>query len=155
MKKGISILLLLILLVSLLAVIGCGGTKEATNSGTVPSESATQPLPPAPTPPQQPQGIPWDQAPSHIGETTTVYGPIVGTRWASSSKGQPTFLDIGNAYPNPNRFTVLIWVENRGNFPSPPESYYSGKTISVTGLITEYQGVPQMEVASPSQIQSQ
>ena len=34
-----------------------------------------------------------------------------------------------------------------------PESYYNGKKIAVTGLITSYEGVSQIEVTTPSQIQ--
>lgn len=101
----------------------------------------------------QPSGIPWNEAKYHIGERTTVYGPVASTYYATGSKGKPTFINIGNAYPNRNRFTVLIWDRNRGNFPFAPENYYSGKTISVTGLITEYEGVPEIEVTSPGQIE--
>jgi len=75
--------------------------------------------------------------------------------WASGSKGKPTFLNIGKPYPDPNRFTVVIWIQNRGKFPQPPDDYYLGKTICVTGLIDEYKGIPQIEVKDPSQIQEQ
>ena len=104
------------------------------------------------TPPVQTDAIPWHEARNHIGERTTVYGPVVDTFYASGSSGRPTFLNIGNAYPNTNRFTVVIWGQNRGNFSQMPEVYYRGKTIYVTGLITSYGGVPQIEVRSPDQI---
>jgi uncharacterized repeat protein (TIGR02543 family) len=92
------------------------------------------------------------EAKNHIGERTTVYGVVVDTSYASGSSGQPTFLNLCYAYPSPNRFTVVIWGENRGNFSQPPEDYYDGKTIYVTGLIVSYQGVPEIEVSSPDQI---
>jgi hypothetical protein len=50
---------------------------------------------------------------------------------------------------------VVIWGENRGNFSQPPEVYYLNKTIYVTGLIDSYEGVAQIEVTSPAQIQEQ
>ena len=96
--------------------------------------------------------ISWDQAKDHIGERTTVYGPVVDTYYASGSSGRPTFLNIGNSYPNPNRFTVVIWGANRGKFAQPPEDYFLGKTICVTGLVVTHDGVPQIEVTSPDQI---
>jgi hypothetical protein len=99
--------------------------------------------------------INWDEAKNHIGERTTVYGTVVDTRWASGSSGKPTFLNMGNPYPDPDRFTVVIWGDNRGKFSQPPEDYYDGKTIYVTGLIEEYNGVPEIEVTSPSQIHEQ
>jgi hypothetical protein len=99
--------------------------------------------------------ITWDEAKYHYGERTTVCGPVVSTKWASGSKGQPTFLNIGKPYPDPDRFTVVIWVDYRANFPSPPEVYYKDKTICVTGLIIEYSGSPEIEVQDPFQIQEQ
>ena len=99
-----------------------------------------------------PDAISWDEAKNHIGERTTVYGPVVDTHYASESSGEPTFLNMGNPYPDPNRFTVVIWGENRGKFSQPPEDYYVGKTIYVSGLIDPYEGVPQIEVTSPDQI---
>jgi DNA/RNA endonuclease YhcR with UshA esterase domain len=98
--------------------------------------------------------ISWSDASAHIGEMTLVEGPVVGTTFASSSNGQPTFLNIGKDYPDPGRFTVVIWGENRASFSTPPEDAYSGKTICVTGEIDTYKGVPQVAVSSPSQIES-
>lgn len=95
----------------------------------------------------------WAEAKYYVGERATVCGPVVDTHWAASSMGQPTFLNVGETYPSLNRFTVVIWIENRDNFPTAPESYYLGKNIAVTGLIDEYMDSAQMEVTHPSQIQ--
>ena len=108
-----------------------------------------------PPPPPPPSAISWDEAKYHIGERTTVWGPVVDTHWASGSKGKPTFLNIGKPYSDPNRFTVVIWIDYRANFPQAPEAYYLSKTIYVTGLIEEYNGIPQIEVTNPSQIEIQ
>jgi len=103
---------------------------------------------------KEPAGsIAWHEAKNHIGERTTVCGPVVDATWASGSNGKPTFLNLGNPYPDPDRFTVVIWIENRSNFPQAPEDYYLGKTICVTGLITEYNEIPEIEVKYPSEIQ--
>ena len=95
----------------------------------------------------------WHEAKDHIGERTTVCGPVAGTKYGSTSSGKPTWLNMGKDYPSSERFVVFIWGENRGNFPQPPESYYADKDICVTGLIVEYEGVPEIEVTSPEQIQ--
>lgn len=106
-----------------------------------------------------PPAIPWYEAKDHIGEWATennpVYGPVVGASYRPDISGQPTWLNIGEDYPSQNRFVVIIWGENRGNFPQAPEDYYLGKTIYVTGLITVYNEVPQIEVTSPDQIHEQ
>jgi len=82
----------------------------------------------------------------------TVFGPVASTTYAARSNGQPTFLNLGRPYPDQG-FTVVIWGRDRGKFPSSPEKYYDGKTIYVTGLIEEYRGVPEIIVASPSQVE--
>ena len=92
------------------------------------------------------------EAKDHIGERTIVHGTVVDTHYATGSSGQPTFLNMCYAYPDPNRFTVVIWGEDRSKFSQPPEDYYDGKSIYVWGLIVTYQGVPGIEVTSPSQI---
>jgi hypothetical protein len=86
-----------------------------------------------------------------IGKVATITGHVVGTKYASSSLGSPTFLDVGSRYPNPGRFTVVIWLENRANF-GKPENRYRDKTICVHGYIRSYQGTPEIEASSPSQI---
>ena len=113
-----------------------------------PSESPSVPEEPA-------EFINWYEAQNNIGERTTVCGPVVDGTWASGSSGKPTFLNLGEPYPDPDRFTVVIWIDNRGNFPQAPEDYYLDKTICVTGLIIEYNGIPEIEVQYPSEIEIQ
>jgi DNA/RNA endonuclease YhcR with UshA esterase domain len=90
------------------------------------------------------------EAKDHLGETATVCGSVVSTRYATSTKGQPTFLNLDKPYPN-QIFTVLIWGENRSKFGTP-ESEYKGKRVCVTGQITEYKGVPEIVAHDPQQI---
>jgi len=140
MKKLLPVVATVLVLV--LSIVSC-------TPSTAPAETTA----PAPT---QPSGaIAWNEAKYHFGERATVYGAVVDTHWASGSKGKPTFLNIGKPYPDPDRFTVVIWIDYRANFPQAPEVYYLGKTIYITGLITEYNGVAQIEAKDPSQIQEQ
>lgn len=96
--------------------------------------------------------IGWDEARYFEGQNVSVFGEVVDTNYASSSNGQPTFLNIGKAYPDPERFTVLFWINNRDKFPPSPEDYYLGKSICVSGYIELYEGVPEIEITDPSQI---
>ena len=95
----------------------------------------------------------WDAAYKHVGERATVRGPVMSPRYASDSPDQPTFLDMGRPDPDPDRFTVVIWGEDRGNFPEPPEQAYDGKTICVTGVIETDEGRPLIIADSPSDIE--
>ena len=99
--------------------------------------------------------INWDQADAHIGELITVCGPIVSSHFADSTNGQPTFLNMGKEYPDPQRFTILIWGQNLDRFPANPDDFYFGKNLCVSGTIVEYQGSLEIEVAHPRQIEIQ
>ncbi len=90
------------------------------------------------------------EAKGHIGEEVTVCGKVASTRFASSTRGQPTFLNIDKPYPN-QVFTVIIWGNNRDRFGNP-EVLYRDKRICVTGKVTEYRGGAEIEARVPSQI---
>ena len=96
--------------------------------------------------------IDWNEADGYIGEFVTVCGPVVGAYFATSTNGQPTFLNIGKEYPDPERFTALIWGRDLEYFPFNPDEYYFGKTICVQGFVEEYQGTLEIEVTDPEQI---
>jgi len=121
------------------------------------------PIPPTPTPTPTPipptapreETVNWSEAVNYIGQRVTVCGPVVSTNYLDRSWGKPTFLNIGKPHPDPKRFTVVIWGKYRDNFPSSPEVYYRERTICVSGLVTEYKGVPEIEARSPSQIYEQ
>jgi hypothetical protein len=101
------------------------------------------------------KGLNWNEAKSWAGEFKVVCGPVVDTAYASGSSGKPTFLNIGRSYPDPERFTVVIWDGNRANFPRQPENYYLGKDICVDGLIELYKGGAQIEGKTQDQIDIQ
>ena len=83
----------------------------------------------------------------YINEILTVCGPVVDSRYASATKGQPTFLNFDYPYPN-HTFTIVIWGQNRTNFSSPPEKMYMSKNVCIDGYIDSYKGKPQIEATS-------
>lgn len=92
-----------------------------------------------------------EEAQQHIGQNQTVCGTVASAHYARGSRGQPTFLNLDRPYPN-QIFTVLIWGDKRSLFNEPPEKYFSGKRICVTGTIKSYRGKPEIIVNSPSQV---
>jgi hypothetical protein len=90
------------------------------------------------------------EAKDHIGEIETVCGKVASTHFASSSKGQPTFLNLDEPYPK-EIFTILIWGSDRAKF-GVPESKYRDARVCVTGKITSYRGNPEIVATEPSQI---
>lgn len=96
--------------------------------------------------------VSWQKASRSVGRVVTVEGRVAGTHYASASNGAPTFLNLGVDYPDPRRFVVLIWSESRGTFGGAPERRYAGRTICVRGGVALYNGVPEIEARTASQI---
>ena len=96
--------------------------------------------------------IEWTEASSHIGEIVTVHGPVKDSSFLNESNEQPTYIDIGAAYPDGSRVSMVVWGEDRGNFPGEPESMYLGKTVCVTGELYAYDNATYVKVASPDQV---
>ena len=90
-------------------------------------------------------------AAKYIGKSDTVCGRVALANYVVSSIGRPTYLNLDRPYPN-HIFTVIIWGENRGRFPTPPEKAYSGKKICVSGPVSAFRGEPRIVVTGPSQI---
>lgn len=90
------------------------------------------------------------EAAEHVGNTATVCGNVASANYAVGSRGKPTFLNLGKAYPN-HIFTAVIFDDYRPKFDYAPESL-NGSDICVTGLVESYEGKPQIKVRGPSQI---
>jgi hypothetical protein len=91
-----------------------------------------------------------DEAASHIGQTATVCGVVVWTKFDAHLDGQPTFLDFGKPYPH-EVFAAVIFGANRAKFGTP-ETTLQGKRVCVSGTISEYQTKPAVVVSDPSQL---
>jgi hypothetical protein len=124
-----------VLIVALSIVAGAGATTKTTAQAHVSCAGA----------------ISWKNARGHVGRVMTVRGRVAGTYYASSSNGEPTFLNLGADYPSSRRVTIVIWGENRHRFGAP-ERRYARRTICVRGLIRPYAGIVEVFASSPSQI---
>ena len=119
-------------------------------------EQTSTASPPSTTPPRSAPSASWlsKDAANYIGEQGTVCGPVIDTRYASSSNGKPTFLNFDRAYPN-HAMVVVIWGSERGAFTNNPETYYKEKDVCATGLIESYKGTPQIVARSEDQLEIQ
>lgn len=93
------------------------------------------------------QNISATDAKNHVGEKATVCGKVVGERTLTSSRGEPTFINLDAAYPN-QVFTILVWGDDRQNVGKLPEQ---GSRVCASGMIQEYRGVPEIVVRSSVQ----
>jgi hypothetical protein len=99
------------------------------------------------------EAIAWDEAGDFAGEVVTVRGPVVGVAYLPDVGGQPTFLNIGRDHPDPERFTVVIWGDQRAGFPDRPEVLFAGREVCIAGEIRIHEGSPQIELAGTGAIE--
>lgn len=95
--------------------------------------------------------VSWTRAASLEGRVATFTGRVKSTKFAASSNGSPTFLNVGHPYPNHNRLSLVIWLENRAAF-GRPEVKYRGRRVCVRGRVADYAGSPEIVLRRPSQI---
>jgi DNA/RNA endonuclease YhcR with UshA esterase domain len=93
------------------------------------------------------------EAKDHIGEQATVCGTVVNAHYASSTRGQSTFLNLDAAHPN-QVFSIVIRMSARSNFVDPKKRYI-GKQVCITGLIRSYGATSGIVASSPEQIKEQ
>ncbi|MBI1368939.1 MAG: DNA-binding protein [Planctomycetes bacterium] len=96
--------------------------------------------------------VPWSEAKQHVGKTCTVEGPVAGAVYLEHIKGKPTFLNVGKDHPDPSRFVIVIWGDDRAKFGESPEKNYVGKTVRVTGKVVLHKDIPQIEIKSPDML---
>jgi hypothetical protein len=69
--------------------------------------------------PAKAQSISAVDAKAHIGENATVCGKVASEHTATSSRGEPTFINLDAAYPN-QVFTILVWGDDRSKVGELP-----------------------------------
>lgn len=108
------------------------------------------------------QTIRWDEAIHHIGQTVTVEGTVVEVAIHQFNGGIDAggsaifYLNMGNPFPDANRFTAIIWYEDtlNGNVNDDltlPAAVV-GNVLQITGVVVDYEGIPEIEIASSQQV---
>lgn len=90
----------------------------------------------------------------YVGQRIEVIGEITDSKQLSRYGKTFLFLNFGD-YPN-QTFYLVLWSKILETFEENninPRTYIN-KWVSVTGVITTYNGKPQMEIEVPSQIQA-
>jgi len=84
-----------------------------------------------------------------VGEIARVYGRVAETYY--SWETDEYFLYVGDYYPYQD-FTVVIPGREASDFGRRPERFFDREYIEVTGLITRFEGKPEMVIKRSSQI---
>ena len=91
-----------------------------------------------------PMVVSLEEASGQVGKTVTVKGKVDGQK---SSKAGNTYLNFGGKFPN-HVFSCLLRAKNF----TDPIPMFEGKVVEVTGIVTLYEGKPQIELTSLSAI---
>ncbi|MEM9419120.1 MAG: OB-fold nucleic acid binding domain-containing protein [Planctomycetota bacterium] len=99
--------------------------------------------------PKRPDGpVAWGAAHNYIGQRITVEGKIVDTY---NHNGNICFLNFHKDWRG--KFYIPVFKEVFDDLPRAPEKYYLGKTIRVTGKVTQHKNRPNIEVRNIKQIE--
>jgi len=85
----------------------------------------------------------------NMGEVAMVYGRVSGTWYNRDTDDYLLF--FGGEYPN-HQFTVILPGNVARRFSWRPERYFLGEHMTVTGLITTYDGIPEVIVKNKRQV---
>lgn len=96
------------------------------------------------------QEIPLTDISKHIGDSVRLCAKVYNTRFFESTRNKPTVLDVNNSHVS--RLNVIIYEQDRKNFPDAPENLYKDKDICITGVVESYNNIPQIIVRNADQI---
>ena len=147
MKKALTLLLALVVVLSLtLVVVACGDddASETTEAATETTEAATETTEAAAT------VLQWSEAKDHLGETATVEGEVVEVEVLAHAAGK-VLIKIGAT--DASGFAAGILGADAELFDDLEGLV--GMTVRVTGEIyeNEYDGHSEIGVTDPSQLE--
>lgn len=96
--------------------------------------------------------ITWQDAEQEVGRSSAIVGQVVDANFEPDIGGAPTFLNLGNAHPQPERFDVVIYEDVRERFDRAPEDALLEEYVCVLGEVRERDGVPQIILQGPGWI---
>lgn len=95
--------------------------------------------------------IKWNKLTDNMfGEPVAIKGAVAKVSQPQTN-GNPTFIDIGEAYPSENRVSVVIWEEDIPRFDDVLD--LQGKEVVIKGELAHYEDISSIEVSFPEQIE--
>lgn len=88
-----------------------------------------------------------NDATKHLGDSVTICAKVFGVK----ATEKITFINVGAPYPNAP-LTVVIFAKDYPKFNKSIPTFYDNKLICITGVLKEYKGKIQIEVADATNI---
>jgi len=95
-----------------------------------------------------------EDAARKVGDSITVCGKIFGGRYFETSKGSPTLLNMGAAFPA-SPITIMIPGDVRSKLGYIPEAELKDKNICVRGRVILFKDKPEIVIYNASQLEVQ
>lgn len=92
-----------------------------------------------------------EQAATKVGDSIKVCDKVYGGRFFETSKGSPTLLNLGAAFPA-SPLTIMIPGEVRIKLGYAPEQQLKDKNVCVTGKVILFKDKPEIIVYNISQL---
>ena len=92
-----------------------------------------------------------EDAAKHVGDSVKICTKIYGGVYLERSKGTPTLLNAGGAFPNAP-LTLVIWPATRATYKTAPEELYKDKEVCITGRIILYKDKPEIIITDEKQL---
>ncbi|MCK4921521.1 MAG: hypothetical protein KAS71_10775 [Bacteroidales bacterium] len=86
---------------------------------------------------------------SYIGEIARIYGRVTEVWYARETREY--YLYIGGSFPH-HDFTIILESNDARRFSSNPVRYFTNRQLTVTGLVSLFEGKPEVFVKRRSQI---
>ena len=87
-------------------------------------------------------------AAKHIGDSVTITAKVFGGKVFDTNM---ILLDVGGYNPN-QELTLMIPATAKEKFKGRPDVDYKGKDVTITGVIINFKGKPEIVLNGPKQI---
>lgn len=98
------------------------------------------------------KAINWQNAFSNLDKDIAIQGIVKNVTHRPQINGRPTYIDIGGAFPDKNRLTLVIWGDDLNKFNTDFINSLKGKKLCILGKVKEYKNIPQVFLNNPKQI---
>lgn len=114
-------------------------TSSSSNIASIPPTSCDSP-------------IEWRNAKDHVDQRVALIGVVKDYRYMPNTRGEPTFINIGERFPNKDRLTVVVWGSDREKFGMALSDRLVGRTVCVIGTVTMRDNSPQISIKWPREL---
>lgn len=97
--------------------------------------------------------LPWSAARERVGDVVAIAGPVTRVAMRDDVRGRPVFITMGQAFPSRQRVDLVIWQDDRARFLPLLEQGLEGRDVCAFAEVREREGIPQLVLRNPGELQ--